>query len=67
MAAGAYARLQPFFTWLQTTWADRDNKKRGKSKDGGIAVLNKSKWCSPAHITVKKRTHELRVSVYIIY
>uniref|UniRef100_A0A1A8RXB6 Reverse transcriptase domain-containing protein n=1 Tax=Nothobranchius rachovii TaxID=451742 RepID=A0A1A8RXB6_9TELE len=56
-------------TWLQdhipdssvslpgflTVRADRDLKRSGKRKGGGVAVLVNNRWCHPGHVSVKCR------------
>lgn len=42
-------------TTTPTIWADRDRRKRGKKKGGGLTVLINNRWCNPGHITVKDR------------
>nr|XP_054604483.1 uncharacterized protein LOC107395178 [Nothobranchius furzeri]XP_054604484.1 uncharacterized protein LOC107395178 [Nothobranchius furzeri]XP_054604485.1 uncharacterized protein LOC107395178 [Nothobranchius furzeri] len=56
-------------TWLQdhipdssvslpgflTVRADRDLKRSGKRKGGGVAVLVNNRWCHPCHVSVKCR------------
>ena len=41
----------PGFT---TVRADRDCRRSGKCKSGGLALFINNRWCSPGHVTVKE-------------
>ena len=41
----------PGFT---TVRADRDCRRSGKSKGGGLTLFINNRWCSPGHVTVKE-------------